>query len=58
MGEKQDQPFQLSFNISLKVDFSGIKRPDRVVISYGVPHLIALMIKISSRMKGPAPVYR
>jgi len=23
MGEKQDQPFQLSFNASLKVDFQG-----------------------------------
>ena len=23
MGEKQDQPFQLSFNTSLKVDFQG-----------------------------------
>ena len=23
MGEKQDQPFQLSFNSSLKVDFQG-----------------------------------
>ena len=23
MGDKQDQPFQLSFNASLKVDFQG-----------------------------------
>ena len=23
MGEKQDQPFQLSFNATLKVDFQG-----------------------------------
>ena len=23
MGDKQDQPFQLSFNASLKIDFQG-----------------------------------
>jgi hypothetical protein len=23
MGDKQDQPFQLSFNVSLKIDFLG-----------------------------------
>ena len=25
MGEKQNQPFQLSFNASLKVDFQGLR---------------------------------
>jgi hypothetical protein len=26
MGDKQNQPFQLSFNASLKVDFRGSRR--------------------------------
>ena len=38
MGEKQNQPFQLSFNASLKVDFQG----SRVTSGYGLASVIPM----------------
>jgi hypothetical protein len=40
MGEKQNQPFQLSFNASLKVDFQG----SRVTFDGGLQQLAALAV--------------
>jgi hypothetical protein len=34
MGEKQNQPFQLSFNASLKVDFQGSQRRGSTVSTH------------------------
>jgi hypothetical protein len=45
MGEKQNGPFQLSFNAFLKIDFQGSRIPTEVIGCIGVYWMLARMPK-------------